>query len=125
MSFFGVGVAAVLALLAADDTALDATASAVGVLLMLGFIALEIPRVKALQVWTSAVLFALGVGAIVSAAGLGAASAELLYQGLVRNLQYLLLFASIVWLQVQATQSPSLLELRERAMRMPSGSRAP
>ena len=124
LSFFGVGVAAVLALLAADDTALDATASAVGVLLMLGFIALEIPRVKALQVWTSAVLFALGVGAIVSVAGLGAASAELLYQGLVRNLQYLLLFASIVWLQVQATQSPSLLELRERAMRMPTGSRS-
>jgi len=124
LSFFGVGVAAVIALLAEPGSSWQDLASAVGVALMLGFVALEIRSVKPLHVWTSLILFSLGITAILAVSGLGLESLKVLYQGLVRNLQYLLLFASIVWLQVQATQSPSLLELRERAMRMPGGRRS-
>ena len=124
LSFFGVGAAAVAVLLTGEGSTLRAGATAFGVSLMLVFLVLEIRRIKPLQVWTSAVLFGLGLLAIWSAAGFGLDGAGLLYEGLARNLQYLLLFASIVWLQVQATQSPSLLELRERVMRMPGGSRS-
>lgn len=124
LSFLGVAAAAVAVLLTGEGSSLRAVATGVGVFLMLLFLVLEVRRIKPLQIWTSAVLFVLGLLAILSSAGFGLEGAVLLYEGLARNLQYLLLFASIVWLQVQATQSPSLLELRERVMRMPGGSRS-
>lgn len=124
LSFFCVGVAAVAVLLAGEGTWVKASATAFGVASMLVFLALELHSIKRLQIWTSALLFVLGLFAILSVKGAGLGAVQLLYEGLARNLQYLLLFASIVWLQVQATQSPSLLELRERVMRMPSGSRS-
>ena len=124
VSFFCVGVAAAAGLLAGEGTLVKQSATAFGVTAMLVFLALELRSIKRLQIWTSAALFVFGLIAIVSVQGLGLGAVQVLYEGLARNLQYLLLFASIVWLQVQATQSPSLLELRERVMRMPSGSRS-
>ena len=124
VSFFCVGVAAAAVLLAGEGTWVKQSATAFGVTAMLVFLALELRFIKRLQIWTSAALFVFGLIAIVSVQGIGLGAVQVLYDGLARNLQYLLLFASIVWLQVQATQSPSLLELRERVMRMPSGSRS-
>ena len=124
VSFFCVGVAAAAVLLAGEGTWVKQSATAFGVTAMLVFLALELRFIKRLQIWTSAALFVFGLIAIVSVQGIGLGAVQVLYEGLARNLQYLLLFASIVWLQVQATQSPSLLELRERVMRMPSGSRS-
>lgn len=124
VSFFAVAVAAVVYLFAGEESALGQIAAAAGVGFMLVFIALEVGQAKPLQLITSLALVVLGLIAIGFVAGSGLAGLGLVYEGLVRNLQYILLFASIVWLQVQATQSPSLLELRERVMAMPSGSRS-
>ena len=122
-SFLGLALAATLMLLFGQQSVAGTAAAGVGVGLMLLYIALEFRAAKPVQLWTSAGLLVVGLLLIVVAAKGSLESLRLIYQGLVQNLQYLLLFASIVWLQVQATQSPSLLELRERAMRMPGGSR--
>lgn len=123
-SFLGLALAATLMLLFGQQSVAGTAAAGVGVGLMLLYIALECRAAKPVQLWTSAGLLVVGLLLIVVAAKGSLESLRLVYQGLVQNLQYLLLFASIVWLQVQATQSPSLLELRERAMRMPGGSRS-
>ncbi|MGB1148256.1 MAG: hypothetical protein ACPG4M_10225, partial [Alphaproteobacteria bacterium] len=123
-SFLGLAIAATLMLLFGRETLPGAIAAGVGVGLMVLFIALEFRAAKPVQMWTSAGLLAVGLLLIVVASSGSLEGLGLIYKGLVQNLQYLLLFASIVWLQVQATQSPSLLELRERAMSMPGGSRS-
>ena len=46
-----------------------------------------------------------------------------LYTGIVRALPFLLLFASVAWLQEPSSQSPSLLAVREMVMRQGPGKR--
>jgi len=48
---------------------------------------------------------------------------ETIYSGLQRTLPFLLLFASVAWLQVPSSQSPSLLAVREAVLRQPPGRR--
>ena len=120
-SFLGLAIAATLMLLFGRETLPGAIAAGVGVGLMVLFIALEFRAAKPVQMWTSAGLLAVGLLLIVVASSGSLEGLGLIYKGLVQNLQYLLLFASIVWLQVQATQSPSLLELRERPIGTLSG----
>ena len=87
LSFFGVGIAAVAVLLTGEASDLRTAATAFGVSLMLLFLVLEIRHIKPLQVWTSAVLFVLGLLAIGSVSGFNMTGAGLLYEGLARNLQ--------------------------------------
>jgi hypothetical protein len=68
------------------------------------------------------------VGSILVIGGVGTAAFhgtfyETLYAGFTRTLPFLLLFASIAWLQVPSSQSPSLLAVREAVMRQPPGRR--
>ena len=48
---------------------------------------------------------------------------ETVYSGLERTLPFLLLFASVAWLQVPSSQSPTLLTVREAVLRQPPGRR--
>lgn len=86
---------------------------------MAAFIILEFPRTARLQQAVSVALAAIGL----LVGTLEGAVLETLLDGLRRTLPFLLLFASVTWLQGPAGKSPSLLTVREIAIRQPSGRR--
>jgi len=83
------------------------------------FIVLEFPRTARLQQGVSVALA--GIGVLTGA--LEGQALETVLDGLRRTLPFLLLFASVTWLQGPASKSPSLLTVREIAIRQPSGRR--
>ena len=86
---------------------------------MATFIILEFPRTARLQQIVSVALAGIGV----LAGAMEGVALDTVLDGLRRTLPFLLLFASVTWLQGPASRSPSLLTVREIAIRQPSGRR--
>lgn len=86
---------------------------------MAAFIILEFPRTARLQQIVSVALAGIGV----LAGAMEGVALDTVLDGLRRTLPFLLLFASVTWLQGPASRSPSLLTVREIAIRQPSGRR--
>lgn len=89
------------------------------VVALFAFLALEFRRIPRTQ---------RAVGGVLIVAGLAAAAAsgtfvDAVHTGLRRTLPFLLLFASIGWLQLPSSQSPSLLAIREAVLRQRPGKR--
>jgi len=91
----------------------------VAIACMAAFILIEFPRAARLQQGVSLALAGIGV----LAGGLEGEALDTLLGGLRRTLPFLLLFGSVTWLQGPASRSPSLLTVREIAIRQPSGRR--
>ncbi len=92
----------------------DAAAVAV-----VAFLILEYRRIPLLQRAVGSAFLAAGLAACAFADD-PLATAE---RGVIRVLPFLLLFASIVWLQASSTRSPSLLALRNTVVSQPPGRR--
>ncbi len=98
--------------------------AAAAVVALLVFLALEFARVPRLQKRVGTALLSAGlVTAGLAAVFADASLFEMLYGGLTRTLPFLLLFASVGWLQSPSAQSPSLLAIRESVLRQPPGRR--
>jgi hypothetical protein len=91
----------------------------VAIACMAAFILIEFRRAARLQQAVSLALAGIGV----LAGGLEGEALDTLLGGLRRTLPFLLLFGSVTWLQGPASRSPSLLTVREIAIRQPSGRR--
>jgi len=88
-------------------------------LAVIAFLFLEYRRIPTLQRVVGGGLLALGLAACAFTDD-PLATAE---HGVLRVLPFLLLFASIVWLQASSTRSPSLLALRNTVVSQPPGRR--
>lgn len=86
---------------------------------VVAFLAVELRRMPRTQGVVALVLGAAGA----AAAALGGSPVEAVLDGIRRTLPFLLLFAAVTWLQPPAGASPSLLAVRELAMRQPPGRR--
>lgn len=87
--------------------------------LMVTYLVLEFASISTLQRTVGMILVLIGAGA-------GLASGDTvgtLLDGLRRTLPFLLLFASVAWLQAPAGKSDSLLAVREAALNQPPGRR--
>ncbi|RVU33704.1 hypothetical protein EOI86_21375 [Hwanghaeella grinnelliae] len=91
----------------------------IAIAFMAAFILIEFRRAARLQQAVSLALAGIGI----LAGGLEGEALETLLGGLRRTLPFLLLFGSVTWLQGPASRSPSLLTVREIAIRQPSGRR--
>ena len=89
------------------------------IIAVLIFLVLEFPRIPPTYKKVGIILIA---GGVIAAANTGA-FIETVYTGIYRTLPFLLLFASVAWLQVPSSQSPSLLAVREAVLRQPPGKR--
>ncbi len=83
------------------------------------FVVIEFQRAARLQQIVSLLLA--GIGVLIGL--LEGDAASVLVSGMRRTLPFLLLFASVTWLQGPASRSPSLLTVREIAIRQPPGRR--
>lgn len=89
------------------------------ILVLVSYIAIEWPRIPSIQK-------KIGVGLIIIGTSAGLLSHDVMYAlraGLQRTLPFLLIFASVSWLQLASSQSPALLAIREAALRQPPGRR--
>ena len=87
--------------------------------MILVYLLLETHRTAATQRYVGLALAALGL----AAAALNGSLVDTLLDGLRRTLPFLLLFASVTWLQIPAGQSPALLKVRAVALAQPPGRR--
>jgi len=87
--------------------------------LVVVFLVLEGARIARLQALVGLALA--GSGLLIAATQ--GALADTLVDGLRRTLPFLLLFASVTWLQIPAAQSPALLKVRAVALAQPPGRR--
>ncbi len=87
--------------------------------LVVVFLVLEGVRIARLQALVGLVLA--GAGLFIAASQ--NAFAETVLDGLRRTLPFLLLFASVTWLQIPAGESPALLKVRAVALAQPPGRR--
>lgn len=86
---------------------------------LFAFLVMEFPRIPRTQRKVGMVLTAAGI-----LAALGAeAPFDSVHAGLRRTLPFLVLFASIGWLQLPSSHSPSLLAIRESVLRQRPGKR--
>lgn len=112
--FFSLSLLTVLAEVLALDLFADI---AIGFVLF--FLVLEFRHIKTLPKIIGGTLLSLGVGLAFYENNVG----ELLYTGLRKTLPFLLLFASVTWLQAPSSYSPSLLSVRSYVVNQPSGRR--
>lgn len=89
------------------------------ILALFAFLVLEFPRIPRTQRTVGLVLIAAG---ILAAMGSETPFASI-HAGLRRTLPFLVLFASIGWLQLPSSHSPSLLAIREAVLRQRPGKR--
>ncbi|SNR54344.1 hypothetical protein [Puniceibacterium sediminis] len=110
-------VAAVLATLGALSGWVPLTVMAA--LALSVFVVLEFARIRRAQQIAATVL----VGIAIVVALVWGSVPEVLFNGVVRTLPFLLVFAAIGWLRAAALESPSVIALRDALGRMGSGRR--
>jgi hypothetical protein len=91
----------------------------IAICLVLVFLLLEFKHIGTLPKVIGNSLLALGVGLAFYENNV----AGLLYTGLRKTLPFLLLFASVTWLQAPSSYSPSLLSVRNYVVNQPAGRR--
>ena len=112
--FFIISVLTVLAeILGKEDLANIAVACAVL------YLAIEFRHIKQLAKIIGGILFLIGVVFAIIDDNLG----HLLYTGVRKTLPFLLLFASVTWLQAPSNYSPALLSVRQYVVQQPAGRR--
>lgn len=83
------------------------------------YLALEFKHIKRLAKLIGGILFMVGVVFAMIDDNLG----HLLYTGVRKTLPFLLLFASVTWLQAPSNYSPALLSVRQYVVQQPAGRR--
>lgn len=83
------------------------------------YLAIEFRHIKQLAKLIGGILFLIGVVFAVIDDNLG----HLLYTGVRKTLPFLLLFASVTWLQAPSNYSPALLSVRQYVVQQPPGRR--
>ncbi len=86
------------------------------------FVLIEFGRVPVLPRLVGSLLVAVGLAAAFMNGSM-AVALEVLWQGLGRTLPFLVLFGAVAWLQVPASESPSLSAIRDMVVAQPPGRR--
>lgn len=112
--FFLISALTVLGTLAQSDRARDGA-----IIITICFLILEVKRIPKSQLIVGTCLAGVGIAVALYEGNLF----DVLYVGFKKTLPFLLLFASVSWLQVPSSHSPSLLSIRETVLHQTPGRR--